>query len=68
MFDQLEEISNYMHENHIGEDYHIDEQYTQLPYDEMNASKLRIKKYACWNCYKLLERDFIQIEDKEFCS
>lgn len=48
-----------MHENHIGEELIIDEKYTQLPYDEMNASKLRIKKVACWNCYKLLEKDFI---------
>lgn len=25
----------------------------------MKASVLRIKKVACWNCYKLLEKDFI---------
>ncbi|CAD8184502.1 unnamed protein product [Paramecium pentaurelia] len=85
ILDQLEEISNYMHQNHIGENSNISVQTCadqnqfdnntsqisitkQKPYDEQNAQLLRIKKVACWNCFKLLIKDFIQIDCNEFCN
>ncbi|CAD8186074.1 unnamed protein product [Paramecium octaurelia] len=85
ILNELEEISNYMHQNHIGETSNIDIQTNneldqidnnissvsvskQKPYDEQNASKLRIKKVACWNCFKLLIKNYIVVENNEFCS
>ncbi|CAK83017.1 unnamed protein product (macronuclear) [Paramecium tetraurelia] len=87
ILNELEEISNYMQQNHIGEIQNIDidiqtnselEQIDnnfssvsvskQKPYDEQNVAKLRIKKAACWNCFKLLIKDYIVLESNEFCS
>ncbi|CAD8079054.1 unnamed protein product [Paramecium primaurelia] len=85
ILNELEEISNYMHQNHIGESSDINTQTNvelnqfdnnisstsvskQKPYDEQNASKLRIKKVACWNCFKLLIKDFIFVEGNDFCN
>ncbi|CAD8092665.1 unnamed protein product [Paramecium sonneborni] len=86
LLNQLEDISNYLHENHIGEQSDISIQFNseqnqqdnnnfssisvskQKPYDEKNVANLRIKKVACWNCFKLLVKDYLLIDSNEFCN